>query len=144
MRNLVNMKRLMFFMVPLLFFACTKQQVIIPYAPVNIYININEPLYNNLQVPGAYVIIPNQGSKGVVIYRSSWDEFIAYDLHATFEPQNNCGCVVSQDDLFILEDPCSSSTYSVISGQVITGPAVQGLQYYPTNWDGFSIVRVNN
>ena len=111
---------------------------------VNIYININEPLYNNLQVPGSYVIIPNQGSKGVLIFRSTWDEFLAYDLHATFEPENNCGCIISPDDSFTLEDPCSSSTYAVVNGSVITGPAVQGLQQYSASYDGFSVVRVNN
>ena len=117
----------------LLFSGCDKNNNgIIPYVPVDVQININNPTYSGLTFVGgsAYVF---GGSQGIVIYRNSQDQFSAFDRHSTYLPENNCRVDIDQS-LLQLEDQCSESLYLIIDGSVINGPATIPLQRYQTSF----------
>lgn len=101
---------------------------LVPYVPVNITININEPAFFNLTVPTGWVYVTG-GSRGIIIYRKSSTEFIALERHSTFEPQNNCATAVESSNL-IIKDPCSDSKWLISDGSVVNGPASRPLILY--------------
>jgi len=122
---------------------CSKNETSsnIPDRPVNLVINVNTPANFNLQSIGGFEYYAG-GSRGVLIYRNDIDDFKAYDRHSTFQPEN--GCAVEVDSTFVaLEDPCSTSRYSIFDGTVINGPAVVPLRQYQTSFDGV-FLRVFN
>lgn len=137
---------------PFLFFAflllflhsCDKdEEERIPDVAVNISININKPSYSELRATGGWVYLTG-GSKGIIVYRFSSDEFMAYDRHCTYKPEENCGRArVDSSDIKIHCRDCHGSEYSIADGSVLKGPASRPLRRYSTSFDG-SIVRIYN
>lgn len=119
----------------------------IPFVPVDITINIYDPQFVSLQGVGGYTMIPG-GSRGIILYRASIDQFHAYERHCTYDPGNGCGIVGPDPSGIILEDTdCSidqcGSKFNVIDGSVIQGPATFALLQYPTAFDGV-LLRIYN
>lgn len=121
--------------------SCNKRDDFVPNVFVDVYIDTSLPSYFDISSPGGWMYINNEGSQGLIIYRYDLTGFLVYDRHATFEPINNCILKV-EDDLSI-SDPCSSSTYSIFDGSIITGPANQPLKTYQTSFNG-NILRIYN
>jgi nitrite reductase/ring-hydroxylating ferredoxin subunit len=108
----------------------------IPDVPVDIYINVNKPSYSDLQTTGGWVYLTG-GSKGIIVYRRSSREFMAYDRHCTYRPNKNCGrAQVDSSNIKIHCRPCSGSEYSIMDGSVLKGPASRPLKQYGTRFDG--------
>jgi Rieske Fe-S protein len=129
--------------VVFLFLSCKEEQYPIPNVPVNQNINLDLPAYSPLNAPGGYVYVTG-GSRGIIVYRN-FDEFVALDRHSTYESHKECAIVeVNPDNIFELIDTCSGSTYSIISGVVMSGPAQYGLRRYNTYWDGAFTVNIFN
>lgn len=127
------MKKSIFLIAALfaLFASCRdSREGLIPYVPVNITINVNEPTFFNLTVPTGWVYVTG-GSRGIIVYRKSATEFIALDRHSTYEPQNNCAVAVEASNL-ILKDPCSDSKWLISDGSIVNGPASRPLLQYET------------
>lgn len=120
---------------------CDSIQQDIPYVPVDFEINVNLPAYINLSVPTGHMLVSG-GSRGIVLYRYTLDQFVALDRHATHDIPEGCQVTVSDDGLF-LEDPCSDSRWLIIDGSVIEGPATLPLHRYYTSWNP-PVLRVYN
>lgn len=106
-------------------------------------INLGLPSYAPLNSPGGFVYV-NGGSRGIVIYRN-FDEFVALDRHSTYNSQDACAIVeINPSNTFELIDTCSGSTFSVLSGVVLSGPAQYGLKRYNSYWDGAYTVNIYN
>ncbi|MFK7757835.1 MAG: hypothetical protein AB8B53_12970 [Flavobacteriales bacterium] len=120
---------------------CREVDSIVPLVQVDFAINIDEPQFFDLSFPTGWTYLSG-GSRGILIYRNNIDQFSAYDRHAPYEV--NEGCQVSViDDGFTIEDPCSESTWIIIDGSVLSGPADQPLKQYNTQFLG-NILRVFN
>lgn len=104
----------------------------VPYVPVNIAININQPDFFNLTVPTGWVYVTG-GSRGIIVYRNSSDEFTALERHSTYEVESQCAAVVN-DDGVIVTDPCSSSQWLIQDGSLLNGPASFPLIQYETSF----------
>lgn len=123
--------------------SCNEAQHPVPNVPVNVNINLDLPAYTPLNAPGGFVYV-NGGSRGLVVYRN-FDEFVALDRHPTYEEGSACAAVeINPDNTFELIDTCSGSTYSIISGVVLSGPAQFGLRRYNSSWDGAYTVSIYN
>ncbi len=137
---------LLFIIVSLAFFtSCNKNSnnnSNIPYVPVNIDIYPANPQYNDLNVIGGWLYITG-GSRGIIIYRFTQDEFYAYDRHCTYQPTNSCGKVIMDTDNITLVDTCCGSKFIVVDGSVINGPAGLPLQRYQTYYDGTTLNITN-
>ncbi len=123
------------------FSGCKKPAQQIPYVPVHAVINTTLPAYIDLNVTGGWVYVTG-GSRGILIYRSSQDDFKAYDRHATYEIEEYCTVEVGPSQL-IVHDPCSGSEWSITDGSVIEGPAALPLHPYQTTFDGTTLQVFN-
>ena len=74
------------------FLACRKNDELIPNVSVNEYIDLNLPSYSNLNAVNNWIYYP-AGAKGLIIFRKSTTEFVAYERACTFDP-NTSGAVV--------------------------------------------------
>ena len=118
----------------ILFVSCSKNQNIVPYVYVDQYINIALPSYSSLNYIGGWTYITG-GSRGIIIYRQSYDQFSAYDRHCTYNADNPCGKATVDSTNTFVECSCDSSRYQLFDGLVIQGPATYSLKNYQTNFD---------
>jgi hypothetical protein len=111
---------------------CRDTPGVIPYVDVNIDLNLALPAYNSLNFPGNWLYISG-GSRGLIVYRYTLDEFVVLDRHATFDVGAGCQCTLSEDGYTIL-DPCSDSQWYIFDGSIIQGPTTAPLERYTTTW----------
>ncbi|HQQ94392.1 MAG TPA: hypothetical protein PLQ93_07545 [Bacteroidia bacterium] len=136
--------------VPLLFvLACRKKQT--PQAvrqnpvasvPVSISLYPNDPLYFKIQAVGGWMYIDG-GINGIVVYRKSEQEFVALERSSTQLPNDPKARVQVQNDNFTLRDTVSGSTWRILDGAVIKGPAEWPLRLYGSTYDG-NLLRIVN
>ena len=113
----------------------------IPFVQVEVNINLNNPAYFDLSIPGGWIYYP-AGSKGLIIYRKNQTDFIAMDRHCPYRPQDGCSVDVDQSAVFA-EDDCCGSQFGINDGSILQGPATQSLRIYNTTYDGV-FLRVFN
>jgi hypothetical protein len=102
---------------------------------VDVTININDPQFIDL-VPVTGWEYLTGGASGLIVYRFSQDEFRAYDRRSTYQPEDGCRVSVSEDNITIRDDSlCSQSSWLIVDGSVITGPAAAPLQQYNTSFN---------
>lgn len=140
-------KKLLFTLIFTLFtgfFSCKKKDNsgVIPNVPVDLYIYTSDPLFFNLQVPGGWEYITG-GSRGILVYRSSNSDFVAFDRHCPYQPENPCGQIEVMATNITAIDSCCGSQFSVIDGSVQRGPASFPLKLYQTTFDG-QVLRIFN
>lgn len=130
-------------LVPFIFSTCTKDENSnIPLVNVDITIHINDPAYNVIAVPGGWTYV-NGGSRGIIIYRISNNEFKAYDRHCTYDSSNSCALVsVDVTNITALDD-CCGSKFLLTDGSVTKAPANLPLKQYQTSFDG-QVLRIFN
>jgi nitrite reductase/ring-hydroxylating ferredoxin subunit len=128
----------------LLLNSCKRDDDRIPDVLVDISVNINNPGYFQLQAIGGWMYFDG-GSRGILVYRRSHDEFMAYDRHCPWEPGNPCGRVaVDSSSNIIARDACCGSAFVITDGSVSQGPATRPLKQYLVYYDGMSMLRIYN
>lgn len=114
------------------------------YPPVDEYINITLPSNNTLAVPGGWTYV-NGGLKGIIVYRRSNDDFVAYDRNCTYNEANSCGTATVKSDNVTIECSCDGSEYNIFDGSVNNGPASLPLRAYNTSFNsGNNTLRIYN
>lgn len=127
--------------------ACEEIESEIPDIPVNINININDPLYRDLKTVGNSVTVTG-GHAGIIIYRFTPTEFIAYDRLCPVEQKTSCRLQATDDDLFFTCQ-CCNTPYLMIdgTGQSLNDTTFEGtgkfLKGYRTYLSG-NILRISN
>ena len=118
----------------------------VPYYQFDVNINLNLPTYVPLTGVGGWAYVNGVGSKGIVIYRRSLGEFVAFDRHSPADPENTCatGLETDEDNFLILNDPCSNAQFSLYDGSIIGGDTDWGLRMYMTVYNGGEILRIYN
>ncbi len=111
---------------------CVDTPGVIPYVDVQVDLNLSLPAYNNLKFPNNWLYISG-GSRGLIVYRYTLDEFVVLDRHATWDVGAGCQCTVSPDG-YTIEDPCSGSQWYIFDGSIIQGPTTAPLERYTTTW----------
>lgn len=122
-----------------------EQRIPVPYVPVNYTVYLNNPSNDNLRVPGGYLLLPDQGNLGIILYRANMgtdDDFVAFDLTCSHEPHDTCRVFVDETE-FYLECPCCGSRFSIFDGFPAEGPARWPLQSYQTSSNS-NTVRIYN
>lgn len=125
-------------------FACKKDKNTlsgIPLVNVSIQIFTTDPGFINLQVPGGFDYVTG-GSRGILIYRLSNDQFLAFDRHCPYQVDDNCQVQVDSSGI-IATDDCCGSGFIITDGSVIQGPSSAPLHAYQTEFNG-SVLRVFN
>jgi hypothetical protein len=115
----------------------------VPSIPFDITIDINLPSYNALIGVGNYAYV-NGGSKGIIVYRRSIDEFVAFDRHSPADVNATCDPLYPDTNNFLtLIDPCSDARFSLYDGSVIQNCEF-GLRQYQTVYNGANLLRIYN
>ncbi len=138
----------------LVFFAllvsqCKKEDDPLPFAVVNIRIEPNSTQYTNLNTVGGHeYLTANFPSRGVIVYRISVDEFMAFERTCPHDPDACCdetGCtrLKVEPDGIIIKDECCESTYLILDGSNVAGPSVKPLKQYFTSYNG-KILHIYN
>ncbi len=123
-------------LISIFFIKCDKNQSNIPDVPVNFTINLDDPEYIDLAAVGNHVFMKNAGVNGIIIYRSSIEEFHAYDRTCTYNPDDNCAVTNDENSPILVKCPCCGSKFSLYDGSVTGGPATRPLKEYKTSFDG--------
>ncbi|MBU0765147.1 MAG: hypothetical protein KJ607_09970 [Bacteroidetes bacterium] len=131
----------------LLFFSpfCKKEDDQIPYVDVNFTIYLNDPEFSALTAVGNSLVVTG-GYNGIVIYRLSVDEFMAYERTCTADPSKKCSMETDDSGVFIVCD-CCGSKFLLLDGSPAddTKPAVLSLRQYNTNYyEGSNMLHVYN
>jgi hypothetical protein len=110
----------------------------IPYVYVNFYINVNSTQYLGLNNIGGYVYVTG-GVRGIIIYRRSTDEFMAYDRDCPYQPSNaNAIIDVDASAVMAIDSSCGSQ-FLLLDGSIVKGPATIFLKQYHTTFDGTTL-----
>lgn len=129
-------------LVVLLFSNCKKETPGVPYVYVNLQLYPSDPQYINLNAVGGWVYITG-GYRGILIYRKSTTEFMAYDRSCTNDPGNADEFVkVDANNIEAVDSHCGSR-FIITDGSVTKGPAGLPLKAYQTSFDG-AVLRIFN
>ena len=145
----MNRKAHIFFLLPVLLIslliapACESNQGrIIPYTKVYYDLDLYAEL-GNMGI-GSTLIIPNEGYRGIVLYREGDLLFHAYDLTCTEFPDHDEAVIEDEDFVGVFECPECGSTFVLVNGAYPnTGPAEYPLQEYRTSIQGNLLIISN-
>ena len=132
---------LVFFILPSQ--QCKKDEDEIPNAYVNFYIDVTSTQYSGLNNIGGYIYVTG-GVRGILIYRRSTDEFMAYERDCPYQPSNSCALIEVDNSAVMAVDSCCGSQFLLLDGSIIQGPATKMLKQYLTTYDGISMLHVFN
>ena len=121
---------------------CKNHYEDIPLVNVNIYINIQSPDFQNLSGLGSWSYIDG-GSKGIIVFNVDNENYLAYERHCPYDPENSCAKVSVDETNLYAVDTCCSSRYQLLDGIPIDGPGTIPLKAYNTSFDG-NIIRIWN
>ncbi len=116
----------------------------VPSIPFDITINMSLPSYSELQGVGGWAYVAG-GSKGIIVYRKSYDEFVAFDRHSPADGGTECATPLTPDSTNFLQlnDICTGATFSLYDGSPMSGSEL-GLRQYQVVWDGNYTLRIYN
>ncbi len=133
------MKKYFFVLIPLFFLGCNKDNNSnIPFVQVNIFMQTTDPQFIGLNAVNSWIYLVG-GSRGIIVYKVSNDQFRAFDRHCTFQPENTCALVSIETNNISGLDDCCGSRFLVTDGSVLNGPAVLPLREYNTSFDGATL-----
>jgi len=107
----------------------------IPETYVNFYMNISSTLYLNLASVGGWENITG-GYKGLVVYRKSSEEFMAFERACPYDWQIDSAYVSVGSSGLILKCKSCGSEFLILDGSILKGPSTLSLKLYKTEFDG--------
>lgn len=131
------------FLASVLVTSCKKQTppaTNVPPALVDLTLYVNDPTNFKIQTIGGWIYY-TAGVNGLIIYRKSQQEIITLERTSTADPNNAKARAIVQPDNFTCKDTISGSTWQIVDGAVMSGPATLPLKQYPTSFDG-NVIRI--
>ena len=110
----------------------------VPITPIDISINVNNPAYADIAVPGGWLYLTG-GSMGILVYRSTPETFVALDRHCPYRTADLCRVSVDESELIARDTTCCNSAFLITDGSVVEGPAALNLQRYNTSFNGTTL-----
>jgi len=143
--NVMKVRIILCCMLLLGFSSCKKNKNHpVPNIPFDITINLSLPSYSDLNGAGGWAYVAG-GSRGIIVYRKSYDEFVAFDRQSPADGGADCGTALTPnaDNFLQLDDACSGAKFSLYDGSIISGSDF-GLRQYQAMWDGSNLLRIYN
>jgi len=129
-------------------FSCEKNESydVLPYATVNITLNLNLPQYQKLQIPTEWVYLEkgvNRGLQGIIIQSTGLTP--PYKAYEAACPNNDCTSPMVFDGSLKMKCSCDKSEYSIIDGSPQTsGNSHFAREYKVTRLNATTIIITNN
>jgi hypothetical protein len=116
----------------------------VPSISFDFQIDLSLPTYQDLNSVGGWAYVSG-GIKGIVVYRQSFDAFVAWERMSPEDPDNVCatGLTTDSTNFLQLNDPCSSARFSMYDGSPIANSS-WGLRKYQAIWNGSNLLRLYN
>lgn len=121
---------------------CKKDKDEVPYVYVDILLYTTDPAFAPLNAVSGYTYLTGYGSKGILIFRESQTEFMAYDRHCPYKVQDGNMVTVDASGLIAADAVCGSK-FLITNGAPNSGPASRSLEYYQTSFDG-TVLHIYN
>ena len=118
---------------------------IIPYAFVNLDLNLNQIKNQDLRRLGGYIYIEpgnDSGYKGIIIYHEGNGIYRAFERACSFDPRTACDPIVMDDSGLFMIHNCCNSLFN-FNGNPMGGPATSDLLQYQTYLDGIYLKIIN-
>ena len=109
----------------------------VPNVPVDIELFLNNPSFIGLSVVGGWAYISG-GSRGIIVYRSGPEEFIALERHCPYDVNNNDRVHVTDSNILASDTISCGSIFVITDGSITQGPAEFPLTRYQTSFNGTS------
>ena len=121
----------------------------LPYAPVNLSLELTNQQYAPLRADNGYVVLPVSGPagiggvKGVIIVRQNAGTYLAFERNCPYQPYDACALVEPDPNSpFSFIDKCCGSQFN-LQGQVTGGPAARPLLQYRVGLQGTQLTVTN-
>ena len=117
----------------------------LPHVDVNFQLFPNSTQYLNLNAVGGFeYLTANFPSRGIIVYRISTDEFLAFERTCPHDPDacctgSQCSRLIVDDNRMFISDACCSSEYLILDGSNVSGPSQYLLKQYHTSYDGATL-----
>ncbi len=118
----------------------------LPLPPLDITIYPNSTMYSEINVVGGWMYLNGSDgvespSRGVIVYRLSTDQFMAFERTPPFKPDSCCNsaqtiCTALVVDYPYVLDTCTDCKYIILDGSAISGPSSMPLSQYVTEYYG--------
>ena len=118
----------------------------LPLPPLDITIDPNSTMYSEINVVGGWMYLNESDgvespSRGVIVYRLSTDQFMAFERTPPFKPDSCCNvaqtiCTALVVDYPYVIDTCTDCKYIILDGSAISGPSSMPLSQYVTEYYG--------
>jgi hypothetical protein len=116
----------------------------VPFVAVDITINLDLPANAPLLNPGGWLQLTG-GSRGIIVYRTSLTDFMAFDRHCTYEAEKGCTITVdAASNVTAKDNQCCNSVFSILDGFPQSGSAERQLREYNFSYNGNNILRIFN
>lgn len=139
-KNLLVTFFIAFLLSLVIFFSCNKNNQdqnhgYIPNVPVNMYI---QPENEGL-IAGTWRVYPYEGYRGIFIYRLDQFTFLAFEQACPYDANLETAYVQINPASFQLIDSTCLSSYNLLDGMPVSGPASLPLLQYLTEFDGINL-----
>ena len=128
--------------ITLILTGCKNDQIGIPYYPINITIHTDDPQWIGLSSTGGWEYVGG-GSKGLIVFRISPDEFMAYERHCVYQISEECKISVDSSEIIAEDMECCGSRFNLFNGSVLEGPSVLPLHAYRTHFSN-GVLQITN
>ena len=128
--------------ISLLIASCNSKDDYIAEVYVNILVDLNLPLYSDLQVSGNSIFIEG-GVEGIIIYHGVGDDYRVYDRNCTYEPSRACAYIDSVSSGIAYCGCCTSAFLLGQDGAAANSPALLPLKAYYFTLNGDQM-RISN
>jgi nitrite reductase/ring-hydroxylating ferredoxin subunit len=135
----VNRLTAILFILPMMFMvSCRKdKRDQIPYAYVNIFIEPNGTMYQNLNNVGGWeYLTANEPSRGIIVYRASTEQFMAYERTCPYDPSEETARIEVETSGITAVDSTCMSRFILLDGTPFSGPSTLSMKQYQTYYDG--------
>ena len=106
----------------------------IPYAPVNLQLNLTNIEYHGLSVAPGIVEIEG-GVRGIILAKRGPNQYLAFEKNCPYRPYDSCATVTLDPSKLFLADPCCHSQFN-FDGELVSGPSQRPLLKYSTSLAG--------
>lgn len=100
---------------------------ILPNIPVNVSLNLDLPSYQSLLFNSGNAYVPNQGIKGIIVFRFSNTDFRAWDAACPHISPNDCSTMTIKGVKMVCS--CDNTEFSILDGSPLSGTKYSARQY---------------
>lgn len=118
------------------------QNNLLPYVLVNETINLSNPEFINLQVPGGWAYA-NGGIKGIIIYNLNGSTYKAFERSCPQLLPSPC-TQMTVEQSFKMKCPCDQSEFNILNGTPLTPNINYVVREYKVTIINTNILKITN